>query len=212
MDINPHDRWEQRYLQGDLPWDAPSPAPELIARLPLLQLPPGAAVVEVGAGTGTNALYLASHGLRVTGFDLSTAAVEQARARAWTQGLTLELQVADWLGELPVPEGSQAMLFDRGCFHVHDVAGRARFAEQAARALEARGWWLSISGNADEESVGGGPPRMSLGELAAAVEPWFEVEEVRATHFHGSAGALAWVGLFRRRRPVRPTFSHTPGP
>ncbi|MCB9701192.1 MAG: class I SAM-dependent methyltransferase [Myxococcales bacterium] len=208
MEQDHHARWEQHYADDNLPWDSSEPAPALVARLPGLELRAGARVVEVGAGTGTNALYLARQGLQVTALDLSPTAVARARARAEAEGLAVDARVADWLAELPVAAGSQAFLFDRGCFHVCDAAGRARFAEQAAAALEARGWWLSLVGNADEESVGGGPPRVSLAELAAAVEPWFEIESVIASRFQGEAEALAWAGLYRKRRPVRPTFSH----
>jgi len=201
-------RWDLRYREGDLPWDTGEPAPELVTRLPGLGLVPGSAALEVGAGTGTNAVWMALQGLEVTAVDISATAAERARARAQAAGAQLRFEVQDWLVEPPVPAGSQALVFDRGCFHVHDAAGRSRFAEQAHHVLAPDGAWLSLAGNADEESLGRGPPRVSVADIAAAVEPWFEVQELRAVRFHGQVGALAWLGLYRRRRPERPGFTH----
>lgn len=52
------------------------------------ELEPGAAL-DVGMGQGRNALHLARKGWRVTGFDVSPAGVEQARAAAKAEGLEL---------------------------------------------------------------------------------------------------------------------------
>src|SRR5687768_4934655 len=51
-------------------------------------------VLDLGCGTGENALYLASKGLDVTGFDRVPAAVEKARAKAKERGLNATFEVA----------------------------------------------------------------------------------------------------------------------
>jgi len=38
--------------------------------------------LEVGCGTGTNAIYLAEHGFEVVGVDVGFVAIENARVRA----------------------------------------------------------------------------------------------------------------------------------
>ena len=55
---------------------------------------PGTAI-DLGMGQGRNAIYLAQHGWQVTGVDLSTVGVGQAKARAAQLGVALDAHVAD---------------------------------------------------------------------------------------------------------------------
>jgi SAM-dependent methyltransferase len=61
----------------------------------LLELEPGAQVLDVGCGTGRHAVPLAAAGARVTGVDLSPAMLARARARAEQAGVDLELIEVD---------------------------------------------------------------------------------------------------------------------
>jgi SAM-dependent methyltransferase len=82
--------------------------------------------LEIGCGTGTNAVYLAERGFEVVGVDISPLAVEQARARA--QG-RCRFETLDFLNEAP-PGRPFRFIFDRGCFHTFDEGReRKRFAQ-----------------------------------------------------------------------------------
>jgi SAM-dependent methyltransferase len=59
--------------------------------------PPGAAVLDVGAGTGAMSLLAAQLGFRVTALDLSPGMLERARRKAEEQGLDVELVVGSSL-------------------------------------------------------------------------------------------------------------------
>jgi len=72
---------EGYYLNGRPPWDTGVTPPELVALVEEHDGPPGR-VLELGCGTGTNAVYLARHGWDVTAVDLIDRAVEQAREKA----------------------------------------------------------------------------------------------------------------------------------
>ena len=61
----------------------------------LLQLPEGAAVLDIGCGTGRHAVELARAGYAVTGIDLSGGMLREARAAAEQAGVDLELVRAD---------------------------------------------------------------------------------------------------------------------
>jgi methyl halide transferase len=104
---------------------------------------PGAAL-EVGCGTGTNAIYLAQHGFEVLGVDISPLAVESARAKARAH---CRFETVDFLHETP-PGGPFEFVFDRGCFHTFDEdEDRARFARNVAAGLVDGGLWLSLIGS-----------------------------------------------------------------
>ncbi len=63
--------------------------------LDVLALPPGAAILDVGCGTGRHAVELARRGFAVTGLDLSAGMLDQAAGAAERAGVTIELVHAD---------------------------------------------------------------------------------------------------------------------
>ena len=174
------DDFELRFRTGDTPWEDPQPwqgLDQLFARF----APPGARVLDVGCGFGTNSLRLAALGHCVLGIDVSPTAIEQAELRRVAAGVDCEFRCADFLaGEFGVFE----VVFDRGCLHgFADAAGRASFAATVAAALPPGGLWIDVSGSADN---GDSPdavrelalPRLSLLDLAAATEMCFEAVEI----------------------------------
>jgi SAM-dependent methyltransferase len=67
-------------------------ADEFIARL---AIPPGARVLDVACGSGNLAVPAARGGARVTGVDIATNLLEEARARAEAEGLSIQLDDGD---------------------------------------------------------------------------------------------------------------------
>jgi SAM-dependent methyltransferase len=202
----PHRDWNASYATGELPWDTGEPDPHLVNTVRSWALPPGRAL-EVGCGTGTNALWLAAQGFEVTAVDLAPLAVEKARAKAaGARGCRFE--VLDFLAADP-PAGPFALVFDRGCFHVFDEAAeRARFAERVAGCLGPGGHWLSLIGSTEGAPRDGGPPRRSAREVLEAVEPVLELVELRGIVFDRVGDLLprAWLLLARRREiPAQPS-------
>jgi SAM-dependent methyltransferase len=75
----PHLPWNDRYASGEpLPWDTGRPDSMLVDMIASRAIAPGR-TLEVGCGTGTNAIYLAQHGFEVVGVDISPLAVESAQ-------------------------------------------------------------------------------------------------------------------------------------
>jgi 2-polyprenyl-3-methyl-5-hydroxy-6-metoxy-1,4-benzoquinol methylase len=66
-------RWNENYAQGFMPWDTGVPDPMLIQVVESGSLPVGRAL-DVGCGTGTNAIWLAQHGYEVYGVDVAPLA------------------------------------------------------------------------------------------------------------------------------------------
>ena len=73
--LTPHD-WNEHYISRQTPWDSGVPSKELIRVLDTEKITPCRAG-ELGCGTGTNSIYLATRGFDTTGFDCSPAALEE---------------------------------------------------------------------------------------------------------------------------------------
>jgi SAM-dependent methyltransferase len=70
--------WDARYAESDRIWSG-RPNPRLVEQI--ADLPPGDAL-DVGAGEGADAVWLAQHGWRVTALDVSEVALARVAAHA----------------------------------------------------------------------------------------------------------------------------------
>jgi len=192
-----HRCWDESYAAGALPWDTGEPEPLLVEFVAAGRVRP-ARTLEIGAGTGTNALWLAERGFEVLGIDVAALAVERATAKLNGRALRCRFATQDFLATAP-PDGPFQFVFDRGCFHVFDEPEeRADFAVRVAAILAPGGLWLSLIGSTEGPPREVGPPRRSAREVTVALEPALEIVELRAAEFHVH-GARAWFCLSRRR-------------
>jgi thioredoxin reductase/SAM-dependent methyltransferase len=81
--------WEDRYREGERRWSG-NPNPVLVEAAERLE--PGTAL-DLGCGDGSDAIWLAGRGWRVTAADISAAALTQAAKRAATAGVGATI---DW--------------------------------------------------------------------------------------------------------------------
>ena len=205
--MTPHPSWNESYASGQLPWDTGQPEPLLVEFVTSGAVTPGA-TLEIGAGTGTNAIWMAERGFDVLGIDVAPLAVERAHAKMEGRALRCRFAAWDFLAA-PPPDGPFQFVFDRGCFHVFDEpVERQRFAAQVAAALAPGGLWLSLIGSTEGPSCDVGPPRRSAREVTLAIEPALEIVELRSAEFRGH-DAKAWFCLSRQRTmPPQPSTRH----
>jgi SAM-dependent methyltransferase len=203
----PHPSWNESYASGQLPWDTGQPEPLLVEFVASSGVKPGL-TLEIGAGTGTNAIWMAERGFNVLGVDVSTLAVEKARAKMEGRPLPCRFEALDFLAGTP-PGGPFQFVFDRSCFHVFDEPDeRQRFAARVAATLAPGGLWLSLIGSTEGPAHEVGPPRRSAVEVILAIEPVLEVVELRSAEFHDH-NAKAWFCLSRQRMiPAQPSSRH----
>lgn len=197
----PRADWNERYATGDVPWDVGEPSDFLVEFVQSRSIAPGRAL-DVGCGTGTNALWLARQGFDVVGVDVSRVAVEKAKAKLDGLDLPCRFEVLDFLKDA-VPEGPYDFVFDSGCFHVFDEASdRTQFAERVAAVMSEDGLWLSLIGSTEGPERDHGPPRRTLRDVVNAIEPSLEFLEIRSIEFQGNLPrpVAAWLCLSRHRR------------
>jgi SAM-dependent methyltransferase len=203
----PQPSWNEHYASGELPWDTGQPEPLLVEFVNSGGVAPGRAL-EIGAGTGTNAIWLAERGFDVLAVDISPLAVERARAKMANRALRCRFATLDFVAA-SVPGGPFRFVFDRGCLHVFDEPEeRARFAACVATALAPGGFWLSLIGSTEGPPREVGPPRRSARDVTLAIEPALEIVELRSAEFRGH-DAKAWFCLSRLRTvPAQPSSRH----
>ncbi|HVI75560.1 MAG TPA: class I SAM-dependent methyltransferase [Anaeromyxobacteraceae bacterium] len=191
-----HRDFEAAY-QGAPPWDIGAPQPEVV-RL----ADEGAfrgAVLDVGCGTGENALMLAARGLSVTGLDGAPTAIARAREKATALGLEVPFLVGDALDLSALRQRFDTVL-DCGLFHVFDDEDRKRYARSLGEAVGSGGQ-VQLLCFSDEEPPGPGPRRVSEWDLKSAFRGIFVLIRIRPGRFESRihpGGARAWVATLTR--------------
>jgi SAM-dependent methyltransferase len=188
----------ERYARGETPWDSGKPSEELLRVLNAGKLT-GKTALEIGCGTGTNAIELARRGFQVTATDIVDQAIKTARDKARAAGVDVDFRVADVLKDnLGRPCD---ILFDCGLYHclrTEDLKGFQSFLRGATRSGS---WWLSLAGNAKEDTDPG-PPVVNEDEIRAELGELFEIIELREFRFTTNQSdfrPLAWSILMRRK-------------
>ncbi len=200
MDGSKQEQYEDRYKAKKTPWDIGRADFNLIDIVNNQPIEKGKAL-DVGCGFGHNSLWLAQCGFWVTGVDVSKVAVQQAKENASRIGANCMFLSLDFFRE-DVPGLPFNFIFDRGCFHSYDSDDeRKRFAERVGYHLDEAGLWLSLIGSTDEPSRGPGPPRRSARDIVVAVEPFFEILSLTASHFDSNSQhpPRAWACLMKKR-------------
>lgn len=192
--------WNACYREARLPWDSGKPSAELRKLVDGGELRPCAAI-ELGCGTGTNAVYLAQLGFTVTAVDLAPRAIEMAQEKAAAGGVDVRFVVGD-VTQLDDVAGPFDFVFDRGCYHCVRRAGLLDgFLATVARLTKPDARLLVLTGNADSPAELG-PPKVKAAELTAEFEPLCRIERLAAFHFEdafSAQGPLGWSCLLVRR-------------
>ena len=134
------------------------------------RLPAGKAL-DLGSGTGTNAIYLAKQGWDVTAVDFTPRPVKAARRKAAAAGVNPRLLVGDVTGleQLDIGTG-YSLVFDLGCFHSIPESGRDGYA-RGVTAAAAPGATFLLFGFAPGQ-MRFGPTGTSRQELEARFPAW----------------------------------------
>jgi len=193
--------YKERYESHDTPWDIGKPDFNLIQTVTTTPIEPCKAL-DIGCGTGENAIWLSQRNFHVIGIDTSEVAIEKAKEKALKANVKCTFIVIDILTS-HVEGAPFGFAFDRGCFHsLNSGKERKRFAENVNGHLEKDGLWLSLIGNADEQRHAPGPPQRTAGDIVNSVEPTFEILSLVSSYFGSNRPnpPRAWVCLMRKRR------------
>jgi cyclopropane fatty-acyl-phospholipid synthase-like methyltransferase len=184
--------FEAAYRNGAAPWDI-GRAQGAVAALAEAGRIVGS-VLDVGCGTGENALFLAARGHAVMGLDASATAIALARRKAAERGLAgAQFHLWDAL-QLARLRKSFDTILDCGLFHTL-ADGQRRLYAQSLAEVAPSGSDLFLLCFSDAEPPGPGPRRIEEYQIRDAFRSIFAVMEVEPARFErrGAEAARAWL-------------------
>jgi len=193
------DDFAEMYAEGIPPWQIDRPQPEVIRLIEQGKFE--SPVLDLGCGTGDNAIELARHGLVVKGLDAVPEALERARKKTEQAGLkqSPEFVLGDAL-RLDESGLKARTVLDCALFHTFSDEERKEYIRglEAVLSLGGRLYILSFS---ELETRQPEPRRLSLSEIAGSFAAGWRVEDsVRCRYWDRVRpdGAHAWRVSFVR--------------
>ena len=190
--------WDEVYRRGTPSWETGRPADELVRVVEEGLLRPGR-VLELGCGTGADALWLARQGFEVTAVDSSPTALERARTRAELAGVLARFVLAD-VFEFAQEAGQFDLVYDAGFYHFIRRVDLERFLDMLWHVTRPGSFYLALVGRAGERAAGG-PPRVSRQQVRRELGRLFEFVHLRPFRFESprrKEGYLGWSCLMQR--------------
>ena len=190
--------WDAVYRKGTPPWDAGKPHAELSRVLDEYQLRPQT-VLEIGCGTGADAILLARRRFDVTAVDCSPIAVERARLRAEQHDALLHFVLADAF-EFAPKTGQFDLVYDAGLYHSVREAQLERYLDMLLRVTQPGSHFLCLAG-APDATEDEGPPQVDEEEIRNELGRLFEFVHLRPTRLEGAdpnRHHAGWSCLMRR--------------
>jgi SAM-dependent methyltransferase len=196
------DFWEERWSQAlrDHPDTVAKRPPNAHLTGELADLPPGRAL-DAGCGHGSETVWLATRGWRVTALDFSATALDHARSTAEALGVA---ERVEWVeGDLATWAPPPAHYDLVACLYVH-VAGSVQELVRRMASGVAPGGTLFLVGHrpidpaTGAETAAAGQVQVSTDAAVAALDGW---ELVVAEDRPRAAAGSGVDAVIRARRP-----------
>jgi len=185
------DFFEEAY-RGTPPWDIGKPQREIVHLEEAGKI--SGDVLDLGCGTGENALFLSSRGHDVWGVDSAPAAIEIARKNAEERGLAATFLVKDTFNLHEIGRTFDTVI-DSGLFHTLSDPERLRFVRNLSEVLKPGGTYFMLAFS-ELEPGGYGPRRITKKEIQAAFSEGWRINKIQSAVFESRTrpeGSRAWL-------------------
>ena len=185
------DFFETAY-RGRPPWDIGRPQKEFVALARQGEIT--GSVLDIGCGTGDNALFFADEGHEVLGIDVVPAAIEKAQQKAAGHGPGVQFLVLD-ARDLPRLNRTFDTVTDCGFFHTLSDDDRPVYVNNLAAVLPRGGKYFMLCFS-ELEPGGYGPRRVTQAEIRETFRDGWVIHSIRPAVFEGNTragGSRAWL-------------------
>lgn len=190
--------WDASYTNGPAPWDIGKPQPALV-HLADTGCFLGT-VLDVGCGSGENALHLASRGLSVVGVDVAETALAIARQNAGDRNIEADFFWGDALHLERLGRAFDTVL-DCGLFHTFGTEERTTYATSVASVTKPSGTLYVLCFSDEGADIGPHPVRSDELFVAFCADVGWEIVSIAParleTRTHDN-GASAWLAIINR--------------
>jgi SAM-dependent methyltransferase len=189
--------FEREYQLGSAEWDIEAPQPGLIAVEAEGEI--RGSVLDVGCGTGDNAIYLAQRGYAVTAVDASCTAIAIAMERARTRRADVDFQRTNAL-MLPQLGRTFDTAIDFGLLHELRGWEIARYVQNLAAVVRPGGRLIVQCFSDRDEAPEPERQRFSEMDLRMAFRCGWAVAWIRAADYEVRArkAHATWLAMLRR--------------
>ncbi|MGA9170074.1 MAG: class I SAM-dependent methyltransferase [Nitrososphaeraceae archaeon] len=143
----------------------------------------GQKFLDLGTGSGTQAMWLAKRGYKVIGSDLSEASINRAR-NVYANEKNVDFVVDNILNS-KFKDSEFDYIFDRGCFHVLPPEDRKKYINKIKQILKDNGI-LFLKCFSDKEPIQEGPFKSSQDEITNLYSESFVIDSIKETVYQGT--------------------------
>ena len=183
--------------RGTPPWDIGRPQKEFIDLVQGREI--SGSILDIGCGSGDNALFFAQAGFDVWGIDSSPLAIQKAQQKGAQRGLMVHFQVLNAL-ELATLNRTFDTVTDSGLFHTLSDADRPLFVKSLEVVLSHNGTYFMLCFS-DKEPAGYGPRRITEQEIRETFSKGWTINYIRPAIFESNTrakGPRAWLSSISR--------------
>lgn len=196
-----HPNWiflYEKAREEALPWYTGSLDPDFEKVLAKERAPSRKNLLDIGAGLGTQSAYIGKMGFRVTGTEISPAAVTRAREK-----YPQVMFVVDDIRTTGL-NSKFDYIIDRGCFHVLDVAEHPAYLRSMRKLIQPGGIFLLKVFSSEMRTTDFGPLRFSMPALHHIFNAHFEIIQMKRTQFYCATGnhIPSWFLILKGRADV----------
>lgn len=189
--------WDNLYRHKLTPWE--SSGVSSIVKEFIEEYSSGINLLEIGCGTGNDAIDLSKFGLKVTAVDIANECIHEKHKENTCENPTFICSdIGSW-----EPNHLFDIIYEKGFFHnLKGPRKREEFIIKASRMLEHNGLWISVSGSADQYDQNNPHGAILLRDIIEIAEIYFEVIEVKKDWYgllNSDKDFKSWYCLFRRR-------------